>query len=77
MESKYGRFFNEEMETLSGDALHDLHQERFLKQVEYLYHNSPLYKDKFGKEGIQPGDIRTLEDIVKSVAKVSAMVEDL
>lgn len=65
MESKYGRFFNEEMETLSGDALHDLHQERFLKQVEYLYHNSPLYKDKFGKEGIQPGDIRTLEDIVK------------
>ncbi|MFZ7110954.1 MAG: phenylacetate--CoA ligase family protein [Desulfatiglandales bacterium] len=65
MESQYSNFFNEEMETLTADALHDLHEGKFLKQVEYLYHHSPLYQEKFKSEGIEPGDIKRLEDIVK------------
>jgi phenylacetate-CoA ligase len=58
-------YFNEEMETISADALHDLHQGRFLNQFAYLYENSPMYTEKFKAAGIQPGDIKTLEDIVK------------
>lgn len=65
MSTQYSRYFNEEMETLSGDALHDLHQKKFLRQVEYIYTHSPLYHEKFQKAGIQPKDIMSLEDIVK------------
>ena len=58
-------YFNEPMETLSADALYHLHQEMFLKQVDYLYHNSPLYADKLNEQGILPGDISGLDDIVR------------
>lgn len=47
MSTQYSRYFNEEMEPLSGDALHDLHQEKFIKQVVYIYKNSPFYHEKF------------------------------
>lgn len=65
MSSKSKNMFNEKMETLTGDALHELHQEKFLSQFEYLYNNSKLYQEKFAKAGIQIGDIKSLEDIVK------------
>jgi phenylacetate-CoA ligase len=65
MKPPYGPYFNEEMETLSDDALHNLHQEKFLKQLEYLYKHSPLYQDKLKEAGMRPGDIHSLEDIVK------------
>lgn len=65
MSSSERNIFNEEMETLSGEALKELHQERFLKQFEYLYNNSPLYQEKFKEAGIGLDDIKSLDDIVK------------
>ncbi len=65
MSSNENNIFNEEMETLSGDALYELHQKKFLKQFEYLFNNSPLYKEKFKEAGIGLEDIKSLEDIVK------------
>ncbi len=65
MDSKYGSFWNKELETLSGDALFDLHQEKFLKQIEHLFDHSPFYQDKFRNAGLDRSDIKGLEDIVK------------
>ena len=65
MSSKKDNIFNEKLETLSGDALHDLHEKKFLSQFRYLCDHSKLYKEKFSEKGIQTGDINCLEDIVK------------
>ncbi len=65
MSLKNDNMFNPEMETLSGDELYELHQNKFLSQFEYLYKNSKLYQEKFEKAGIHLEDITSLEDIVK------------
>ncbi len=65
MKPEFGSFWNKEMETLSGDALFRVHQEKFLKQVDYTFNHSPFYKEKFERAGLGPGDIRGLEDIAK------------
>ena len=61
-----GNIFNVEMETISGDALYELHQKRFLNQFQYLYDNAPMYQEKFKASGIQRGDIKGLDDILES-----------
>jgi phenylacetate-CoA ligase len=65
MDSPSAQYFNEEMETLSADALYNLHEKKFLMQIEYLHHHSSLYQEKFKEDGILPGDIHSLEDIAK------------
>ncbi len=65
MAKKYRALWNKNMEAISQDELHALHQEKLLKQVKYVAENSPLYKEKFKKAGLEVGDIKRLEDIVK------------
>ncbi|MBW1945133.1 MAG: phenylacetate--CoA ligase family protein, partial [Deltaproteobacteria bacterium] len=65
MNSRKENIWNRELETLSTDALLHLHQEKFLKQLKYLFDSSPMYQEKFKKEGLAPGDIRSLEDIIR------------
>ena len=64
MKSASDNFWNQKMETLSGDALRDIHQQKLLKQVDYVYHHSPFYRKKLEAAGIDPGKIKKLEDIV-------------
>lgn len=47
----------DERAVLQGQRLHHL--------VDYVYHNTPFYRDKMQKMGLIPDDIRTIEDIVK------------
>jgi len=65
MGKKYSNIFNEELETISADALHDLHKKKFIKQFEYLMANSPFYQEKFKNAGFAAGDMKSLEDITK------------
>lgn len=65
MTENYRKFFNEEMETISKEALHELHEKKFLKQFKYVYENSKLYQEKFKEAGVTLEDVKTLEDIVK------------
>jgi phenylacetate-CoA ligase len=53
------------METISQDELHQLHQEKLLKQVKYVCQNSPMYGEKFKAAGLEPGDIKGLDDLPK------------
>jgi phenylacetate-CoA ligase len=65
MESQAGKFWNEKLETLSGDALFDLHQEKFLKQLSYVFNSSPFYQEKFREKGLELADIKGLEEFSK------------
>lgn len=37
----------------------------FVEQVEYVYENSPFYREKFDQHGVSPGDISEIDDITR------------
>jgi phenylacetate-CoA ligase len=59
------RYWNEEMETLSEKKLNKIESRILVKQIRYIYDNSPFYQKKFQEAGVKPGDIRSREDIIK------------
>jgi phenylacetate-CoA ligase len=65
MPKKYRNFWNEKMETMSQDELHQLHEQKLLKQVKYAYENSLLYHEKFKAVGLEPGDMKGLDDLCR------------
>jgi phenylacetate-CoA ligase len=57
--------WNPEMETMSRDELHTLQSERIVKAVQYVYSRVNPYRKKMEDAGITPGDIRSIDDLVK------------
>lgn len=57
--------WNEAKECMSRDELENLQGARLVKMVDRVYHNVPFYRKKMQYMGLEPGDIRGLEDIVK------------
>ena len=58
-------FLNEKIETMSPEELRPIQEEKFLKQIDYVWKKSPFYQRKFGDHGVERGDIRGLEDLPK------------
>ncbi len=58
-------FWNQTKECMDRGELKKLQSERLVKMVSYVYHNVPYYREKMQKAGVEPGDIRGLEDIEK------------
>lgn len=52
-------------ELLSREQIHEIQKERLKKVVKKVYNNVPFYKDNFKKMRVDPGDIKSLEDIRK------------
>ncbi len=59
------KYWNEEMETILADKLHDLHNKKFLSHMDYVFSKSEFYKEKFKAAGISRGDIQSVDDIDK------------
>jgi Coenzyme F390 synthetase len=57
--------WNEPMECMSRDQMHALQSRRLKEMVTRVYHNVPFYRKKLQELGIEPGDINTVEDLVK------------
>lgn len=57
--------WNRSKECISRDELADLQGKRLVKLVKYMYENAGYYNKKMKKLGIEPGDIRGIEDLVK------------
>ena len=57
--------WNEHVETMSRDEMHALQSERLRDTVERVYQNVAFYRTKMQAMGIEPGDIKTIDDIVK------------
>lgn len=58
-------YWNQTKECMDREELKKLQSERLVKMVSYVYHNVPYYREKMQKAGVEPGDIRGLEDIEK------------
>ncbi len=58
-------YFDPAIELASRDYLHALQSARLIKMVENCYNNVPFYKKKFDEIGLLPGDIHSIDDIIK------------
>ena len=57
--------WNETKECMSLDEKMTLQSARLVKQVDRVYHNAAYYRKKMQEAGLEPGDIRGIEDISK------------
>ena len=57
--------WNEAKECMSRDEMSALQSERLVKQVKNVYENVEFYRKKMDDLGVEPGDIKGIEDINK------------
>ena len=57
--------WNETKECMSRDEMQVVQSARLVKLVDYVYHNVEFYRKKMQQVGLMPGDIKTIDDIVK------------
>lgn len=57
--------WNETKECMSRDEMTALQSKRLVKAVNRVYHNVEYYRKKMQEVGVEPGDIRGIEDITK------------
>jgi phenylacetate-CoA ligase len=57
--------WNEPKECMSRDEMSVLQGARLADLVKRVYHNVPFYRKKMQELGLEPGDIRSVEDITK------------
>lgn len=58
-------YWNQSCECMPREEMNRLQSDRLLKTVKRIYHNVPLYREKMQKMGIEPGDIKSAEDLPK------------
>jgi phenylacetate-CoA ligase len=58
-------FLNETFETMGPEELRPIQEEKFSRQLDYVWEKSSFYQKKFKGHGIERGDIRGLEDLSK------------
>ena len=58
-------YWNEALETMSGEALFDLESERLKTQISRLFQANDFYRDKWHQAGILFDDIQDLDDLHK------------
>ena len=57
--------YNEEFETLPREVLEVLQLKRLKQVVQRVYHTVGFYRRAFDEAGVQPDDIKTLDDLKK------------
>lgn len=57
--------WNVPRECMSRDELTNMQNKRFVKLVERVYHSVPYYRQKMQEVGIEPGDVKGIEDLVR------------
>jgi phenylacetate-CoA ligase len=53
------------METLSPEAYHQVQEAALMRQLDYLWARSDFYRSKWKAEGLERGDIASLDDVTK------------
>lgn len=57
--------WNPTKESMSRDQMHTLQSARLSATVKRVYHNVPFYRNKMQEMGIEPGDIKSIDDLSK------------
>lgn len=65
LENWQERIRDPKIECMSRDEMSALQSEKLVKQVKRVYENVPFYRRKMQQKGVEPGDIKGIEDIGK------------
>jgi phenylacetate-CoA ligase len=57
--------WNEPQECMSRDGMHKVQSDRLKNMVTRVYHHVPFYRKKMQELGLEPGDIKNVDDLVK------------
>lgn len=57
--------WNEHMECMSRDEMKSVQSKRLVEMVDRVYYNVPFYRKKMQEMGLEPGDIKGIEDLPK------------
>jgi len=55
--------WNQHIETMEREEMHSLQGERLQNMVERIYNNVPFYRKKLQDQGIEPGDITSIDHL--------------
>lgn len=58
-------YWQKEIETASRDEIRHIQDERLVKVVRHVWDNVSMYRERMQAAGVEPGDIRSADDIVK------------
>jgi phenylacetate-CoA ligase len=70
------QYWNPVMETLPLEKLQRFQLAKFKKILKWAYQNSPFYRDLYQKAGLEPGDIKTFDDIRKVPKTEKSMLRE-
>ncbi len=59
------RYFQKDIECASPEAMREIQNEKFLKQVKHVWDEVPYYRKKMEKRGVSLDDIKSIDDISK------------
>ena len=58
-------YYQPDIETMPREQLRELQLERMKQSVRHAYDNVAFYQRSFKEAGVEPGDLKTLEDLPK------------
>ncbi len=58
-------YYQPEIETMPQDQLRELQSKRLVEQVQFVYDNNKFYHDRMASIGLEPGDIKGIDDLDK------------
>ena len=70
------QYWNPVMETLPREKLRQLQLKKFQKILKWSYENSPFYRSLYKEAGLEPGDIKTLDDVRKVPKTEKSMLRE-
>ena len=59
------KYYNKKIETSDREVLHKLQSERLINTVKRAYKNVALYRDRMDEAGVEPDDIKSIDDLYK------------
>lgn len=57
------QYWNPTCECMTREEMNRVQTENLVNTVKRIYHNVPHYREKMQKKGLEPGDIKSLEDL--------------
>ncbi len=74
---KESKYWNPVLETLPREKLQQLQFKKFQRILHWAYDNSPFYHRLYSSAGLEPGDIKTYEDIQRVPKTDKAMLREI
>jgi phenylacetate-CoA ligase len=71
------KYWNPILETMPQEKLRALQLHKFKKIVRWVYDHSKLHRRLYTEAGMEPGDIKTFEDIARVPTVEKAMMQDV